>query len=194
MTDILTISDRRDNAELIADAAKLGYIRGNVLDLSYGEGTFWKDHQPDSLTTNDIDPLKGDHHQDFRATLWPSRFFDTVIFDPPYKLGGTPASPDMDARYGTSQAMTRNEVLCLLVGGVAEGARLSDDLLIVKAMDQVNGGRVRWQTDVATEVARACEFRKIDVLILPGGRKQPAGTKQQHARHEYSTLLIFGRK
>ena len=194
MSEILTVSDRSDNAELIADAAQLGYIRGNVLDLTFGEGSFWKRYQPDEFTSNDIDLLKGEHHQDFRATSWASRSFGTVVFDPPYKLGGTPATPDMDARYGTSDAMTRNEVLCLLVGGVAEGARLSDDLLLVKTMDQVNGGKVRWQTDVATEVARACEFRKVDILILTGGRKQPSGTTQQHARHEYSTLLVFGRK
>lgn len=194
MSDILTISERRDNSELIEDAAKLGYIRGTCLDLTYGEGSFWKRYRPEELVTNDLDLLKGDWHFDFRATAWPSRSYGTVIFDPPYKMAGTPASPEMDARYGTTEAMTRSEVLCGLAGGIAEACRLSDDLVLVKMQDQVNGGKVRWQTDVATDVARACEFRKIDILILAGGRKQPDGKSQKHARHEYSTLLVFGRK
>lgn len=194
MSDIHTISDRRDNAELIEDAAALGYVRGVCLDLTYGEGSFWKRYRPDGLVTNDIDPMKGDYHEDFRATSWLSRSYGTVVFDPPYKMGGTPASPEMDARYGTSKVMTRGEILCGLVGGLAEACRVSDDLVLVKLMDMVSSGKMRWQSDVATDVARACEFRKIDILILPGGRQQPEGTAQKHARHAYSTLLIFGRK
>ena len=196
MIEIQAIGDWAGNAEMIADVARLGFIRGRVLDLTYGEGTFWNRCHPADLTTNDLNPDKpAEFHQDLRATSWASRSFGTVVLDIPYKMNGTPALGPMDALYGVDEVATRSERLCLLASGVAEGARLTDDLLLVKVMDQVNGGKVRWMTDVATDIARACELRKIDAFILSGGgRKQPNGTSQQHARHEYSSLLVFGRK
>jgi hypothetical protein len=194
-SEVQSIGGWKDNGEMIADVAKLGFIPGDVLDLTVGSGTFWRVWRPLVLTTNDADlDKKADYHFDFRATPWGSRSVDTVVFDPPYKLGGTPSSPEMDKRYGTEDGLTRAEVLSLLVGGIAEGARLCRKFLLVKCMDQVNGGKVRWQTQVAADTARALELRLVDQFILTGGRKQPAGTSQKHARHEYSTLLVFGRR
>jgi hypothetical protein len=100
----------------------------------------------------------------------------------------------MDLNYGTDVVRSRADLLSLMVSGIAEGARLTDEFLLVKCGDQVNGGKVRWLTDVASDTARALEFRKIDTFVLQGGRKQPEGTSQKHARHEYSSLLVFGRR
>ena len=33
----------RNNSELIADVARLGYIEGTVLDVTYGLGNFWNE-------------------------------------------------------------------------------------------------------------------------------------------------------
>ena len=187
-----------DNAQLIAAAAKLGYIKGRVLDASYGQGNFWSIYVPDMLTANDLDVAKpAMHHQDFRATSWESCSFDTVVLDGPYKMAGTPSAKnaDMDAAYGTSGVMSRNEILTLLVGGIAEGCRLTRDLLLVKVMDQINGGRYVDMVQVASDAARAVEMHKVASLLLPGGgRKQPTGTSQQHPRKDYSSLLVFGKK
>jgi hypothetical protein len=192
--EVIAFGDWKTNGEMFVDVARMGYCIGPVLDLTYGEGGFWTHYQPAELVTNDINPEKGDHHQDFRHTTWPARSFNTVVFDPPYKLSGTPASGAMDLRFGTDVVRTRNELLALIVGGIAEAARLADVFVLVKLMDQVNSQEVRWLTDVATLTGLALELRKFDSFILaPGGRKQPAGTTQQHARREHSTLLVFGR-
>src|SRR5690606_27767225 len=37
----------RNNAEMIADVAKLGYITGDVLDTTYGRGGFWTVYMPE---------------------------------------------------------------------------------------------------------------------------------------------------
>ena len=196
MKDIEVIGGWNTNADMIADVAQLGFFHGDVLDLTFGMGGFWKVWRPVALETNDNgdEKTEASWNEDFRATHWNSRSFGTVVFDPPYKMQGKPSSPDMDRRFGTEKRRTRNEILTLLVGGVAEAARLSDEILMVKCMDQVNAGKVRWMTDVATDVARACEFRKITQFIFQGGRAQPDGTTQKHPRNAHSTLLVFGRK
>jgi hypothetical protein len=195
MVDISSVGEWKTNGEMIADIARLGFIRGRVCDLTYGGGLFWTHYRPYDLTSNDLDPGRPcGHHQDLRATTWASRSFGTVVLDVPYKMNGTPAVGEMDLRYGTGEVATRSERLTLLISGIAEGTRLTDDLLLVKIMDQVNSGKMRWMTDTATVVANACELRKVDSFMIRGGRKQPSGTSQQHARHEYSTLLVFGRK
>ena len=62
MTDtpstVFAIDRWSSNADLIADAAKLGYIYGEVLDCTYGYGTFWQKFRPAVLLGTDIDPTK----------------------------------------------------------------------------------------------------------------------------------------
>jgi hypothetical protein len=193
VSDVPQIGDWKTNGEMIVDVALLGFIPDPVLDLTYGEGGFWTHHLPPGLVRNDINPAKGEHTQDFRLTTWESRSFATVVLDPPYKLAGTPASGAMDLRFGTDEVRTRNELLALLVSGIAEGARLANKYLLVKVMDQVNSQEMRWLSDVATDVARAMEFRKVDTFMLKGGRPQPEGRGQHHSRKLHSTLLVFGR-
>lgn len=191
-SDIRAIGEWNNNADMIVAAATLGYIEGDVLDLTYGEGAFWRDHCG-HITSNDR-YRPADHSYDFRATGFGSASFDTVVFDPPYKLQGTPASDEMDLRYGISEARSRSEIHALIVGGVAEASRLTRKWLLVKCQDQVSSGQVRWQTDLVTDVARVLELRKVDALHLQGGRPQPEGRRQVHARRNYSTLLIFQRR
>ena len=130
-SEIMAIGEWRTNGALIADAARLGYIAGKVLDLTYGEGKFWTDHRPEDLTTNDLNPDKpAQHHFDATGTPWEDRAFDTVVFDPPYKLAGTPSSPEMDHAYGTTAYVPRAAAQLLLVDGITEGARLTRRLAL----------------------------------------------------------------
>ena len=196
MKEIPAIGTWANNAEMILDVARLGYLKGRVLDMTYGTGGFWTIHQPPELVTNDVDPSSAAlFHYDCRLTPWLSCSFGTVVFDPPYRLAGTPTLGAMDTLYGTGEVASRNERLCLLVAGIAEGCRLTRDLLLVKVMDQINGGRYVDMVQVASDAARAVEMHKVATLLLPGGgRKQPPGTSQQHPRNDYSSLLVFGKK
>lgn len=191
--EILAISDASCNAELIVHCRDLGYITGRVLDLTYGEGKFWTLWQPDDLLTNDLNPDKGQYHYDFRGTPWGSRDFETVVLDPPYKLAGKRFNDDLDQRYGIETYVSRADVTALLVGGCKEAARLSSRWVLVKCMDQVNAGKVRWQTDDVTAAVCGAGFEKRDALFLKRWRPQPEGRGQKTARRNYSTLLIFER-
>lgn len=191
---VLSIHKWDDNAHMIADVARLGYLNGRVLDPTYGEGNFWSEFRPADLTACDLDPRKSPigYPVDFRNMPWPSRHFNAVMFDPPYKLNGTP-DPELDERYGVHIPTRWQDRMDLILDGVVECCRVAADYALVKCQDQVCSGQVRWQTDDITAVARACGMRKVDRLDLLSYRPQPKGRSQKHARRNSSTLLVFGR-
>jgi hypothetical protein len=53
---VLAVAAWPTNAELIADVARLGYIRGRVWDATYGRGVWWKLYRPACLLASDIAP------------------------------------------------------------------------------------------------------------------------------------------
>jgi hypothetical protein len=52
---------------------------------------------------------------------------------------------------------------------------------------------VWWQTDMVTRRAEDAGLTKVDALLFMSHRPQPEGRSQQHARRNYSTLLVFSR-
>ena len=194
---VLATSKWASNAELIADCAELGYLRSEwrTLDPTYGAGTFWKAWRPDVLVACDLDPRKSPLGSavDFTALPFATRSFDAVVFDPPYKLNGTPTT-DVDSRYGVDVVRSWRQRLTLMLDGLTECARvLGDGYLLVKCQDQVCGGKVRWQTLEVTSEAERLGLGLVDRLDLLGGRPQPEGRRQVHARRNSSTLLVFKR-
>lgn len=180
----------RTNAALIADVARLGYITGHVLDPTWGRGLFWTKFEPERLTRHDL-LLDG---IDFRDLPYPDGTFETVVYDPPYKLNGTPALGDHDNRYGVDVPATWQGRMRSILEGAAECARVVAPTghLLVKVMDQVCSGEIRWQTDEVTKTVEPRGFRKIDRLdFLGGGRPQPPGRRQLHAHSRPSSLLVF---
>ncbi|MBA3654562.1 MAG: hypothetical protein H0W70_10255 [Actinobacteria bacterium] len=184
------------NAELIAACARLGYLKGQLrtLDATYGKGTFWKQWRPDALVTNDIDPESdSDWHADFRVLPFAAGWFDAVVLDPPYKLNGTPTEA-VDRRYGVDVVASRRDRMQLIRDGITECARvLGGGYLLLKCQDQVNGGKVRWQTIDFTEHAERCGLGLVDRLDILSYRPQPEGRRQVHARRGSSSLLVFKR-
>lgn len=183
--------ERRTNAALMIDCHRLEYVADPVLDLTYGQGLFWTDLEHLDVVANDLDPTKGDEHRDFTATGWPARSFGTVVFDPPYRLGGTPSTPDFDDRYGLETYRSHAEMREMIEAGTTEAVRLAGDFVIVKCQDHVSSGRLQplttWVTNAATEAGAVL----VDSLHVIGGRAQPSGRRQVRARHGYSTALIF---
>lgn len=156
----------RDNAELIAHVARLGYLDGSVLDATYGEGTFWRDFKPDALVTNDL-YKPADHAWDFLDLPCRDGEYDAVVYDPDYKLNGTPALPEMDARYGVQEDMVNRTMrLDKMTVGAMECYRVARKFLLVKCMDMVEGGKVRWQTDIVTRAIEDVGGEKVARFIL----------------------------
>jgi hypothetical protein len=188
MTDtVMAATAWPTNAHLIEDCARLGYLRKewDVLDPTYGKGTFWKRWCPLGLVGHD---LKTDG-VDFRDLPYPDRTFEAVTFDPPYKLNGTPSDPD--ERYGVDVPASIKGRHQLMLDGLDECARVlaGRGRLLVKCQDQVASGRVHWQTHMMTARAEAHGLRLVDaMLMLTTPRPQRS---QVHARRNYSTMLVF---
>lgn len=197
---VLGIRAWPSNAELIADCAQLGYLREEwrTLDPTYGYGTFWKVWKPRELVASDLDPEKSPegHPVDFTALPWADRSFDCVVFDPPYKLNGTPDGIDgVDERYGVHDETTNwRDRMRLIRSGISECARvLGDGYLLVKCQDQSCAGKTRWQTVNFTNYAATLDLGLVDRFDFLSYRPQPFGRRQVSARRNASTLLVFKR-
>ena len=188
------------NGDLIADVAKLGYIRDDdcCIDLTYGKGTWWKRYRPTLLATNDIDDTtKAEYHDDFRATKWFDDNFDVVAFDPPYISPGgreTSTIADFNSRFGLLS--TPRTVLGLREmnqDGLDEARRICKPggIILVKCMNYINSGRYQPEVFVMWEAATAFGLQMVDQFIMIR-RSGPQSQKTQvHTRNNYSVLLIF---
>lgn len=197
MTDVLASGPWRNNAELIADVAELGWLDGRVLDLTYGTGAFWSNHRPTDLTTNDLyEPA--DYHCDATGPIPPQwrHAFDAVVFDPPFKLNGTPSEND---RYGVDRKATKAERYELITGGAmkAPGMVRPGGWLHIKVQNQIVGGRfsnmVSHVTGLFDDPACPVELRAIWYLTTRP-RPQPPGRGQLNPRNNVSQLLSFNVK
>jgi len=187
-------TERRTNARLMEDCQALGYLPGTILDLTYGKGAFWKTLPDLDVLGNDLDTSKGAIHFDFRAMPMPDSTFETVVFDPPYRAGGTPTTAAFDDAYGLDRVMSPSYVEGLIREGAAEAVRLARSFVLVKLQDHVSSGRLQPLSSWAIEAATEAGARLVDSLHVIGGRAQPKGTRQVRARHGYSTLLVFEKR
>lgn len=190
---VLAIDTYQSNADLILACRDLGYIEGHTLDPTYGKGTFWKAWRPTVFVGTDIDPAKSlGQPVDFTSLPWDDGYFDTVVFDPPYKLNGTPDEA-IDQRYGVHQPTRWQDRMDLCKRGIDECARVSRKWLLIKCQDQVCSGKVRWQTIEFGSAAVDSGFELVDMLHYVAYRPQPEGRSQIHARRNYSTMLVLRR-
>lgn len=198
---IMAINNWLNNAELIADCAALGYLDESwrTLDPTWGKGRFWTVWRPKDLVAHDLNPAKSPTGEavDFTDMPYGDSEFDAVVLDGPYKLTGTvssagPATSNDD--YGIEGAYVPwRERHDLIRAGITECTRVlkPGGFLLVKCQDQVNSGQIRWQTLEFTGHAVGLGHRLVDQLLLTGHREQPGGRSQQHARRNYSTMLVF---
>jgi SAM-dependent methyltransferase len=196
---ILSATQWPDNSALIADAHRLGYIRGVVLDPTYGRGNWWKQVTPEQLITHDI-RLDG---VDFRRLPEPACSVDTVTLDPPYiPQGGRNTSTLIEAngssfldRYGLIDVPGNvHELRALIVDGIAEARRVlrPGGHLLVKCMSFVTGGAWTPMPHRLVAAAEALGYVPVDELLhlrRPG--PQPRRDRQLTSRRNYSHLLVF---
>ena len=196
ISPVLSTYDWPTNGHLISDVAKLGYLDGAVLDLSYGHGNFWNEWSPERLVANDLDSNKGEHSWDVRHLVpchWESAFQATV-WDGPYRLSGARDLGSFDERYGTGRPATIKETMSLLRAGLRFGLVTTETggYVLVKCQDQVSSGKKVWQTRMLANYGEANGSRLVDQFhFVNNSRPQPHGRRQVHSRSNTSTLLVF---
>lgn len=201
---VLARDDWATNGHLIADVARLGYLRPEwtTLDPTYGEGTFWSVWKPTVLIGTDINPAKSMWGRadgygtpvDFTDMPFHDQFFGAVVFDPPYKLNGTPTDTGgIDERFGVDDAKPWRERMALMRSGVNECARVSRHMLLVKCQDQVVSAKIRWQTIAMRDELLPLGFDLRARFDFPSYRAQPSGRRQVNPAAVSSQLLVFQR-
>lgn len=192
---VLAINRWPTNAEMIADLAKLGYLRDEwlTLDTTFGQGVFWKKWRPNRLVAMDLDANKAAMAASYFALPFPDQTFDAVVNDAPYKASGTAWSFGSNHDYGIESGIDLSGRKALVLGGIPECHRVlrPGGFLLLKLQDQVYANKVRWFTDDATTLCTGLGMRKVDRLEFLSYRAQPAGRRQNHARRNHSSLLVF---
>lgn len=182
------------NAELIAHVAAVDGLIGKwTCDLTYGRGLWWKKWRPETLT-----PYTGD----FRGTGFPSDFFDTVAYDPPYiSMGGRATSgiTDFMDRFGLETVPKSPQLLQeeIIEPGLDEAARIvkPGGTILVKTMDYISSGKYQpaahWTREYAESIGltEVCTF----LMVKAKGGPQPQHARQVHPRNNWSMLVVLRR-
>lgn len=184
---------RRTNARAITDLAELGHLQpgDRILDATYCTGRFWKQWHPAHLIAGDLDPQHArDVQLDATHLPFPNRSFDVVVFDPPYKMVGTPRLA-MDAGYGINGYQPTGERFSLLQAGTLEAIRVARRAALVKCMDQICGGRQQWQTVEVHLAARSVGAEVDDELHVIAPVPQDPRRRQEHVHGRGSTFVVI---
>lgn len=197
MREIYAVFPWKTNAELISDAAELGYLKhgAKIADVTYGLGNWWtlwdpgNDFWPSDLYS--CDDMVSDY--DFCTLPYQDNEFDFVCFDPPYKLNGTDQGEGQ--RYGIADHATVGDRYSIIRQGLHECNRIlkPHGILLFKCQDQVSSGKVHWQTiDFHNYAHFVLEMNLIDMFHM-FGNSRPQRT-QVHSRRNYSSLMIFEKR
>lgn len=190
----------KNNAELIADCAKLGYLHKDwfTFDPTYGRGLWWKTWQPNVLhTSDDFRAVWGVF--DFRCVPAIDGIFDAITFDPPYIAQGGrrtvgAGADDFVDRFGLDDCPATPALLQELINdGLTEMVRLlkPGGFLLCKNKDYISSGHLWPGTHHTPNHALGLSLEYVDRLEHIGRTGPQSQTRQVHARRNLSTLFVF---
>ena len=185
------------NADLIATVARLYLRKGDRLaDITFGRGVFWRNlnlsdyrfHKSDKIT------CPSSPH-DFRQLPYKARFFDVVVFDPPYAHAG--ASMRVEPCYhiaSTAGGLSHRDIMEGYRLGMGEATRIlkPGGTLWVKCADEIERAVQRRGHIEVFQIAQGLGLIDKDLFVLMQ-ETQPVtnGRRQQHARKNCSFLWVF---
>lgn len=187
------------NADLIAKIAPL-YLTGSVLDVTYGDGGWWKRYRPAEFTFHDLYKVDG---VDFRQLPEADSSVDAVCFDPPYvPAGGGPTTEETENfrdRFGLNDGYrSQDDLDDLIRSGLAECARVSRRWVLVKCCEYVNARHFtlypRTILEAADKLGLTDHGDPWDLIVHHSGAG-PGGHNifdPLRARRHHSYLLVFG--
>lgn len=208
-----TIHHGRSSAEVI-ERIFAGLPRNmEVLDLTYGKGTFWKwnwgDKLGGDLDANDLFAEFPDEmpwgiqyrSDDFTAMPDADNHFDLVVFDPPFTAQGPNKKTDErhNDRYGSTRDLPgapRNihDVHQMLTLGIHEACRIAQSYVIVKTQSVVESGRLHSSVDLAMNEIVASGFNITQTIrFFAPRRAQPEGRRVTGLGGQPSVFIVAER-
>lgn len=187
-----------DNASLIASIAPL-YLTGSVLDVTYGQGVWWRRFKPEPFAWHDL-ALDG---VDFRDLPYGAGAWDAVCFDPPYipSRAAHTASPAVKGRfrkfYGLNTIRRKAELEQLVADGLAECARVARRWVLAKACDYAENKTTFVLGHVSAIVAGERAGLRVHDLIVHAGGTGPGNfthPRIHRSRRAHSYLIVFAKR
>lgn len=199
--EIWAACDWPTNGHMIADVAKLGYIKSSdiTLDTTYGRGVFWNQWKPDHLVAMGYneDPQRATPSLtgDFTSLPFRPHSFDVVVFDAPYMPKGTTSEKlsSMDSHYGVG-GKGRQFIENLLTNGFDECLRVCKPggTILTKAGRGVDSNKLFRGDDILVDHGEQAECEVItQFLFLSRPRTQKHRGPQKSPRSNFSTLTIW---
>ncbi len=184
------------NADLIAMVARLYLSKGDrVADITYGGGRFWRKLNLADYVFCKSDKITcpGSPH-DFRRLPYKARFFDVVVFDPPYAHAGN--SMMVEPRYqlaSTAGGLSHRDIMANYQRGMTEATRILKPAgtLWVKCADEVESSHQRRGHLEVFQIAQGLGLIDQDLFVLMQEMPVTDGRRQRHARKNCSFLWIF---
>jgi len=184
-----------ESAPVVRDIFAMRFPKAaQVLDLTYGLGTFWKWDYPFGLHKNDW-VTEADTHHDF--TNYPSAYYDVVAFDPPFSAIGPPSDDngDWSARYGASrqQGGPQNikEVVAYTLAGIQSAMSVAHQGIIVKTQRVVESGKLHDVPHAVKVEIYSRGWQVTDHVYLHAPRRpQPSGRKVNNFRNVLSEFIV----
>ena len=183
------------------------YVPGGsvVADVTYGNGVFWKNVEPQKYRLFPTDITAG---IDCRALPYKDGEIDCVVFDPPYmhSPGGTAYSSHKpyESYYRNNGTGNRTKskyheaVLELYVDGGREAYRVLRDrgVLIVKCQDEICSNRQRFTHVEIMQEYEDIGFIAEDLFVVMRNNRPGVSrmARQVHARKNHSYFLVFWKR
>lgn len=122
-----------------------------VLDVTYGNGAFWKGLSYD-VTGLDVDPDRAkDVCADFQRLPFSDDAFDITVFDPPYHTDmGRGKASVMGGRFGTFPRII--DLHSAVRRGANEAMRVGKIGALIKVQDYCHASKIQWMPDWVKEV------------------------------------------
>ena len=176
------------SAEAIAGLLDLVCAADPVVDVTYGNGTFWKGSSRKVLG-GDVDAARAkDFTADFRALPFRDASVATVIYDPPFHPYVNSAEQVRFKGMGNNEKQMRSA----FDDGLRECWRITKDYLVVKCQGFVHNHAPQWMPLWAVAICG----EPFEWLIVTRGHKRISGRweKTLSLRRNHADYLLFSKR
>lgn len=210
--DILAAQEWADNGAMMVDVAELHLDkRMKSMDVTYGEGVWWKHWRPSKFTFHDIEQ----DGVDFRKLPHRDGSFDLIAYDPPYISPGgrkTSTIKKFNAQYGLAPVPKTPKLLQAYINDGLdevwrclrgrETSQFGGGIALVKCMNYVSSGKLFLGYKDTLDHALELGFEVLDIFYFVGdARPQPShrwvncktckGLGWVHDIEEEETRMLF---
>lgn len=188
-----------DEGEILQNIIDLYTPNGFELDPTFSKGNFYKRFNiKEPIYKSDLEPESvGVQKVDCRQTPFPDKFVSSIIFDPPFVIGGKTFKESKDGSCIIAKRFQSfpswEEITSMYSDSLREFHRILKDggILAFKCQDCISGGKQHLTHAWIIYEAVKFGFYPKDLFVLLAKNRITDSRKQQHSRKYHSYWLVF---